>query len=144
MTAISDSWHSYPKVHAIGHMAIREILLDEVLIEEKVDGSQFSFGRFGDTLKCRSKGQELDVSAPEKMFTPAVELAQALAPILRDGWTYRGEFLGKPKHNTLTYTRIPEKTVILFDINSGHEMYLSRAEKEAEAFHEQKAKEPAV
>lgn len=128
-----DSWHSYPKVHAIGHMAIREILLDEVLIEEKVDGSQFSFGRFGDTLKCRSKGMELEVEAPEKMFAPAVDMAKTLAMRLVDGWTYRGEFLGKPKHNTLAYSRIPAGTVILFDINTGHEAYLSRQEKEAEA-----------
>lgn len=128
-----DSWHSYPKVHAIGHMAIKEILLDEVLIEEKVDGSQFSFGRFGDVLKCRSKGQELDCEAPEKMFTPGVQLAKELFPVLRDGWTYRGEFLGKPKHNTLGYSRIPKNCVILFDINDGHESYLDRARKEIEA-----------
>ncbi len=128
-----ESWHSYPKVHEIGHMAIREILLDEVLIEEKVDGSQFSFGRFGDTLRCRSKGKELDMAAPERMFEPAVALAQSLAPLLVDGWTYRGEFLGKPKHNTLAYSRTPEKTVIIFDINHGHECYLDREAKEHEA-----------
>ena len=129
----SDSWHSYPKVHAIGHEAIREILLDEVLIEEKVDGSQFSFGRFGSEIKCRSKGQQLEVSAPEKMFAPAVAMVQEIASMLRDGWTYRGEFLGKPKHNTLGYSRTPNRLVILFDINTGNETYLYRAEKEAEA-----------
>jgi hypothetical protein len=53
--------------------------------------------------------------------------------MLRDGWTYRGEFLGKPKHNTLAYSRAPERSVILFDINHGHEHYLSREQKEAEA-----------
>ena len=36
--------HSYSKVYQIGHKVIRDIFNDEVLIEEKIDGSQFSFG----------------------------------------------------------------------------------------------------
>jgi len=36
--------HSYPSVYAIGHKAIEEIFLGPVLIEEKIDGSQFSWG----------------------------------------------------------------------------------------------------
>lgn len=41
-----DSWHSYPSIFAIGHRALAELLLDPVIVEEKVDGSQFSFGLF--------------------------------------------------------------------------------------------------
>lgn len=58
------SWHSYPKVYALGHRALAELLLDEVLVEEKIDGSQFSFGRFGGDLKARSKGCQLNVDYP--------------------------------------------------------------------------------
>ena len=35
---------SYPKVYNLGHKAITDLLLDPIIVEEKVDGSQFSFG----------------------------------------------------------------------------------------------------
>ena len=133
-----DSWHSYPKVHALGHAAVKDIMLDAVLVEEKVDGSQFSFGRFlskegAPYLRCKSKGAELTVEAPDKMFSAGVETVKELFPDLKEGWAYRGEYLAKPKHNTLAYARIPKRHIILFDINNGQESYLTREEKEAEA-----------
>lgn len=130
---IWSSWHSYGKIWAIGHAAINEIFFDDVLIEEKVDGSQFSFGIFNGELKVRSKGQELVLDAPEKMFNKAVDVVKQLAPLLRDGWTYRGEYLQKPKHNVLAYDRTPVNNIILFDINTAQETYLSYEEKKAEA-----------
>ncbi len=126
-----SSWHSYPSIYAMGHAAISELLLDPVLVEEKIDGSQFSFGRIDGEFKCRSKGKEMDPQAPEKLFKRAVDCVKALD--LKDGLTYRGECLDKPHHNALTYDRVPKCNVILFDINSEHEQYLSREEKEAEA-----------
>lgn len=128
---MNTSWHSYPKVFALGHRAIADLFLDDVLVEEKIDGSQFSFGRFGGELKCRSKGAQINADFPEKMFLKGVETARSLD--LHDGWTYRGEFLGSPKHNTLAYDRVPVGNVILFDINVGEEEYLTYAEKAAEA-----------
>lgn len=130
-----DSWHSYPSIFAIGHRALAELLLDPVIVEEKVDGSQFSFGLFdyenGErVLRCRSKGAQLNVIAPEKMFTEAVEVARSLP--LTPGWTYRAEYLKKPKHNALAYDRIPEKHLIVFDINTGHEEYMPYHEKAKE------------
>lgn len=129
-----DSWHSYPSIFAIGHRALAELLLDPVIVEEKVDGSQFSFGLFDQegerVLRCRSKGAQLNVVAPEKMFIRGVEVVKGLD--LKVGWTYRAEYLAKPKHNSLAYDRIPEKHLMVFDINSGHEEYLSYAEKSAE------------
>lgn len=129
-----QSWHSYPSIFAIGHRALSELLLDPVIVEEKVDGSQFSFGLFVEAgervLRCRSKGAQLNTIAPEKMFTEAVEVARSLP--LTEGWTYRAEYLKKPKHNALAYDRVPEKHLIVFDINTGHEEYMSYAEKSAE------------
>ena len=128
---MNDSWHSYPSVYALGHRAIAELLLDPVIVEEKIDGSQFSFGRFGSETKARSKGVELNVAAPEKMFAGAV--AFAVGADLHDGWTYRAEWLSKPKHNTLAYGRAPDNGLMVFDINIGHETYLPYADKAAEA-----------
>jgi hypothetical protein len=128
----STSWHSYPKSFNIGHGAVVRLCEDAVDVEEKVDGSQFSFGIFDGEIKCRSKGAQLVLDAPEKMFIRAIEVVREIAPLLKDGWTYRGEYLAKPKHNTLCYDRIPEKHIIGFDINPGHEQYLTYEEKKAE------------
>jgi hypothetical protein len=128
--------HSYPKVYAIGHAAVTELFDGPVLIEEKIDGSQFSFGLVDGQVQMRSHGAEIhavDGGASEKMFNAAVQTVQELAPILHDGWIYRAEFLSKPKHNNLCYERVPLKHLILFDINIGNDQYLSRFEKEQEA-----------
>ena len=133
----TDSWHSYPSVYALGHRYLAELLLDPVLVEEKIDGSQFSFGIFegesGRYLRCRSKGAELNIIAPDSMFKRGVEVVQNLQEKLHVGYTYRAEYLIKPKHNALAYDRIPKDHLILFDINCGHEAYLNYGEKAEEA-----------
>ena len=134
---VNNSWTSYPKIYNLGHRALTNLLLDDVLVEEKVDGSQFSFGVFEvegqKELRVRSKGAQMIVDAPEKMFTKAVETAKSLQDKLILGATYRCEYLAKPKHNTLAYSRIPNQHLILFDVNTGEEKYLSYDEKKAEA-----------
>ena len=135
-----SSWHSYPSVYALGHRYVTDLLLDDVIVQEKIDGSQFSFGKFvgaiggaGEPnpepyyLRMRSKGAEINVLAPEKMFTKAVEYVYSIFDSLTPGWTYRGEYLAKPKHNALAYDRVPKNNIILFDINDGEESYLSSA-----------------
>jgi len=124
---------SYPTVYAIGHAAITGIFDNAVIVEEKVDGSQFSFGVLGGELVCRSHGKQLILDAAEKMFDLAIETARRLRPTLKDGWIYRGEFLSKPKHNTLKYGRVPQGNIILFDVMVGPETYLSYDEKFKEA-----------
>jgi len=123
--------HSYPSVYNIGHKLILDIFEDDVLLEEKIDGSQFSMVLDAEGLHMRSKGAEIFADAPEKMFNKAVENVKNLD--LHHGWVYRCEYLQKPKHNTLCYERVPERNLILFDINTGDEIYLSYEEKLAEA-----------
>lgn len=130
-----NSWHSYPSIYNLGHRAITDLFSVPVNIEEKVDGSQFSFGVDEEgELHVRSKGAVMIVGAPEKMFQCAVDVVKELKPLLRPGWTYRAEYLQKPKHNSLAYDRIPEKHLILFDVNTGEESYLPFMQK----FHEAK------
>lgn len=128
---------SYPKIYHVGHRYLEGIFSDPVLVEEKVDGSQFSFGRYlvdGHTeLRCRSKGAEINIEAPEKMFVDAVNTAKNLFPLLFIGWTYRCEYLQKPKHNVLAYDRTPDHKLIILDISLDGENYLTRKQKEAEA-----------
>jgi len=120
-----SSWHSYPKVYAVGHRAVKELFEEEVIVEEKVDGSQFSFGIYDGELKCRSRGKEIDLDVPEKMFNKAIMTAKLLRPKLTDGCKYVCEYLSKPKHNTLAYDRVPEKNLILLDICPNQEAYVS-------------------
>lgn len=131
-----DSWHSYPSIYTLGHRYVADLLLDPVLVEEKVDGSQFSFGRFmgeeGPYLRCKSKGVELNLVAPDGMFKKGVEVVQGLADKLTMGWTYRAEYLMNPKHNALAYDRVPKDHIIVFDINTGHEEYMPYDEKRRE------------
>lgn len=124
--------HSYPKIYAIGHRGVAELFIGDVLVEEKVDGSQFNFSVIGGEISMRSRGAAVYPEAAG-MFSPAAAAVKELAPLLHEGWVYRGEFLGKPKHNVLCYGRVPKFNIILFDVTTGDECYLTRYEKEQEA-----------
>ena len=90
--------HSFPKVYAVGHRAIAELFLGDVLVEEKVDGSQFSFCLSDSGLEFRSRGAVV-YAENAGMFSLAVEAVKSIADLLHPGWTYRAEYLMKPKHN---------------------------------------------
>ncbi len=129
-----NSWHNYSSIFNMGHKAIVSLLTVPVYVEEKVDGSQFSFGIDEEgTLRVRSKGVEMVVDAPEKMFSLGVETVKRLRHELHPGWTYRGEYLRSPKHNALIYSRIPKDHIIIFDIEIGECQFLEYSEKEFEA-----------
>lgn len=123
-TELGTSWRSYPSIFNLGHKAVADIFSEPVYVQEKVDGSQFSFGVFGGELKVRSKGKEMDPANPEKLFAKAVATVRGIQDLLINGWTYRGEAFDKPKHNALAYDRVPQGNVILFDINTGEENYI--------------------
>src|SRR5258708_7645146 len=140
-----NSWHSYSQIFNLGHKAIADLLKGPVYVEEKIDGSQFSFGLIETTdlersygansfaLRVRSKGCEIMVDAPEKMFMKAVDAVKNLKEMPHPGWTYRCEYLRAPKHNTLAYDRTPNNYLIVFDIEVGECEFLEYDEKEAEA-----------
>lgn len=137
-----DSWHSYPDIFNIGHAAVDGLLSAEVIVEEKIDGSQFSWSAWPDLaqdglprLRIRSKGAEMYPEAPEKMFAKAVDTVRDLflRNLLPIGVTYRAEFLAKPKHNALAYDRVPAGHLMVFDVNPAEEEYLSPDQKASEA-----------
>lgn len=125
----------YSSIYYPGHPAIQGIFSSDVLIEEKIDGSHFSFTVDPVTgeLFCRSSGKQVIVDAPDKLFEKAVETAKSLKEQLVKGWVYRGEYLEKPQHNTLKYDRIPNKYIILYDVMIGLETYLPYELKKIEA-----------
>ena len=119
---------AFPKIFALGTDYVREICDGPVEITEKVDGSQFAFGVIDGELVCRSKGKQLVLDAPEKMFSGAVEYAQSISHLLLDGYVFYAEWLQKPKHNMLAYTRVPRNGLALFAVKvSSHTFDSSHA-----------------
>ena len=121
----------YSKIYQLGHPDIRDLFNDPVLIEEKVDGSQFSFGFVEGELQFKSKNKMV---YPEDagMFKQAVEAITDLhksSNCLVPEYVYRGEYLQKEKHNCLEYGRLPRFHVIIFDVMTGIETYMPYDQK---------------
>lgn len=110
--------HSYSDIMHVAHKTISEIWSEPVEIQEKVDGSQFSFGLDSDgNLLMRSKGQQLHEDAPSSnMFKEAIESVKERSDLLVPGQTWRGEYLRTAKHNTLRYDRTPKDNIVIFDV----------------------------
>jgi len=119
-----SSWHSYPKVYNVGHPQVADVMDGHVVIEEKIDGSQFSFGIHGGELKLRSKSLEFAPGEEHKMFELAVEQVQKIKHLLIEGYTYRCEYLQKPKHNTICYDRVPAMNLVLFDVETSESTFV--------------------
>ena len=119
--------NSYPKVLNIAHR-LAQPLKDKgepVYVQEKMDGSQFSFGMFEGIPFARSRNQMIDFDDPG-MFSKGVESVKAFheRKVLEEGWIYRSEYISKPKHNTLEYDSTPNYWIVLFDVMVGLEDYM--------------------
>lgn len=127
---------SYPKVYNVGHPALDGFFDDVVTVEEKIDGSQFSFWRDDDGLHFRSKRADIYQEAAgmfEAGVQDIVRLYKQSPLTIKHDFVYRAEYLQKPKHNALAYDRVPNGHVILFDIMVDPERYASREMLEDEA-----------
>lgn len=132
--------HSYSKPLALGHKHLENLFDGVIVVQEKVDGSQLSFGVYPHeevevlVLRIKSRNQMIDVYNPG-MFDKAVVTIENLwqQGLLTVGYTYRAEYLSKPKHNTLAYARVPEGNIILFDVDKGDCDYMFPFELQNEA-----------
>ena len=107
---------SFPKIFTVGTRHVQNIFDNEVEISEKIDGSQFCFGKINGTVYVRSKGAQLYFDNPEKMFLIAIDYIQSIQERLPEGIIFYTEYLNKPKHNTLKYNRVPKNNLILFGV----------------------------
>lgn len=97
-----------------------------------VHNSQISFSRDNNNeLSIRSKRQTVYEDAPEKLFATAVESIKKLP--LKTDYIYRGEYLQKPRHNCLSYNRVPKNNIIIYNIDAGDQKYLSYDNMKREA-----------
>lgn len=110
----------YGKVYNLGSREVKDIFLlpGEIYIQEKIDGSQFSFMKNQNgKLLCRSRNRIIDIKAPG-MFKEAVESLLNILDSIPENRIYRSEYLRKPKHNHIEYQRIPKNHLILFDVEN--------------------------
>jgi urease gamma subunit len=120
--------NSYSTIFALGHKAVQPLLEVPLLCEEKVDGSQFSFGKIDGQLVMRSKGARVFAGQGE-MFEAACGM-EADIGYIPEGMVFRCEYLSKPRHNILRYERIPAKHLIVFDVEDGRGNFLSYSDKQ--------------
>ncbi len=129
---------SIPKIYSLGQRHNAAIFEDLVQVEEKIDGSQFSFGVVNGKIECRSKGQPIDLDDPgmfKLAFSNAVGAIQGLLyrsshTISLEGLIFQCEYLAKPKHNILAYSRVPKNNLVLFDVRLPDGSYASRDVRE--------------
>ena len=116
---------AFPKILHVGDKQIADLFEGQVEITEKLDGSQFGFGRINGELVIRSKGRELDLDNIDKMFGEGVAYVKSIAERIPDNIFFYGEYLQKPRHSTLAYDRIPTNHIALFGVyDSGTREYL--------------------
>lgn len=120
---------AFPKIFAIGQDYIIDLFKDEVEVTEKIDGSQFNFGKVDGILYMRSKGQQIYLEQYQKLFTEAVEYVTSIEKKIPDNTIYYCEYLQKPKHNALTYDRVPKNHLILFGISNPGDKFISKYEE---------------
>ncbi len=114
---------AYPKILHLGDKPIADLFDGPVEITEKLDGSQFSFGKINNTLYARSKGKDQDLDNPDKMFIEGVEYVKSIADKIPNGFQFWGEYLQKPRHNVLAYDLIPKNNIALFGVQKDGEMF---------------------
>lgn len=112
---------SYPKVWSFGSkIPMNPFDGKPAVFQEKVDGSQFSFGLVDGEIHMRSKNQPIQMNGNGGMFSLARDTVAFLSKrnLLPHDVIFRGEYLSKPKHNTLKYGRVPDLNVVVFDVFS--------------------------
>jgi hypothetical protein len=89
--------------------------------------SQLSFMRSedGKDVYFRSRKRMVYPEDPG-MFRAGVTAVLSVAEMLEPGWIYRGEYLAKPKHNTLCYDRTPKQHVVIYDIETSPTYFLDQ------------------
>lgn len=123
---------SYQKISQPYKPEIQDIWKGDIIVEEKVDGSQFRIELDAGEIKCGSHKMD-DLSLVDNNFKKGTDAAQEIFKEYRQSGSKISifcEYLGKPKQNSIAYKRIPEKYLVVFDIKVD-DRYMDRDQKEA-------------
>lgn len=108
---------SYVKILALAGRYLDVVIDGSPVIEitEKIDGSQFVFGKDEEgKLHFRSKGAVINSDAPPALFAPAVAHVLSIQHLISNDTAFYAETLQKPRHNSLQYDRIPRNHIALY------------------------------
>jgi len=128
--------HPFPKIFSLGTIYIKNIFKNEVECSEKIDGSQFVWGKINGELQMRSKGQIVYYETVNKMFKPAVDYIYSIQDKIPDNTIFYCETLSKLKHNVIAYNRVPKHNLALFGVSDTNASFISEYDK-LRAFAEQ-------
>jgi|WetSurSiteA1Bulk_404760.scaffolds.fasta_scaffold14510_2 hypothetical protein len=115
---------AFPKIQTLGTKFVLDIFKDKVEITEKLDGSQFCFGYISGDLLMRSRGKEIYLGNPDKMFVQAVDYVCSIKDRLPHDIVFYCEYMQKPKHNTLNYGRVPKNHLMLFGMSTPDQTFV--------------------
>jgi len=108
----------WSKIWTLGDRYTQGIFDGPVTVTEKVDGSQFNFGvHESHGLMFLTKGSTCHIGDNNKLFAPAMDHVASVVDKLTPGWTYHGETLASPRHNTLAYERVPTGHIALYGVS---------------------------
>ncbi len=115
----------YGKINTVGHRDLRQLFDGPVIVQEKIDGSQFSaMVDLGGVLHCRSKGAEIDPNGDKHgQFSLSIAHIKAVRNKMLLGAIYRFEAMSRPKHNVLAYERVPAGNLVLYDVHQSGGYY---------------------
>ena len=113
---------AYPKIFSVGAPGIAStLLIGDVEVTEKIDGSAIAFSNTSEGLFVRSKGssimeKDVLIRTPDKLFSAAFAhiLNMRDAGRLIPEGIYYGEVVSSPKHNSLTYGSVPRNNILLY------------------------------
>ncbi len=106
----------------------------DVIVEEKIDGSQLVFmvsSTTGTLNIVTKKGSE--IKEDDKDFGVAITEINKMKAHVKPGWVYIVEFLRAKQHNKVKYNEIPQRNLFLSDVTMKNNGYLSRWVREKEA-----------
>jgi hypothetical protein len=90
-------------------------------IQEKMDGSQFSFsahaGENGERYMVYTCGNAVR-TRDAALFRKAIDVLWQLRDDLTLGWVYHSEMLTATRHNIVDYDRMPRHFVVVYDIST--------------------------
>lgn len=111
----------YPSINCVNPESQREWKGPNAFwyIQEKIDGSQMSFGFVGDTLSFFNKGKI--IKSGNKIFNKAMMMISEIQNKLDSTLIYHCEVVQKKKHSTVLYNRTPEYYIILYDLQEKSE-----------------------
>jgi len=115
---------AFPKIFAVGSTYIPQLFDNEVEISEKIDGSQLNFGKIDGELFIRSKGKQIFIESPDKMFQKGIDYILSIQEKIEDNAVYYCEYLQNPHHNLLEYERVPKNNLILFGVSTSIDSFV--------------------